>query len=228
MHTGDLITELAKELPPVRRVWHPAVATTIWAALAVSVIGAVVLMFGPRPDLAQRFSGGFDLPQLLTAAATGLLACFAAFQLALPDRDWRWALMPLPAALAWLVTMAWGSIHEVVRFGPEALRLTTSFPCLAFITGLSVPLTLGLLWFARHAALVRPGPVAALGGLSAAALASTGLTCVHHLNAATMVLVWHGGAVLAVTALALFCGPRLMRLGSGPAVPLPPDIVEAS
>ena len=68
---------------------------------------------------------------------------------------------------------------------------------------------------ARHAAWMRPGPVAALGGLSAAALASVGLTLVHYLDAAAMVLVWHGLSVLLVTALARAIGPRVMRAEAG-------------
>ena len=211
MRSEDLITRLATDLPPVRRVWHPAASTVAWVGLAASAICLAVAFFGLRPDLAARLSAGFDLPAILAAAATGVLAAFAAFQLALPDRDRRWALLPLPAALAWLATMGWGCLQDLARLGPEGLRLTTSFPCLAFIAGLSVPLTLGMLWLARHAAWFRPGPVAALGGLSAAALASVGLTLIHYLDAAIMVLVWHGLSIMLVVALASAAGPRVMR-----------------
>jgi len=55
--------------------------------------------------------------------------------------------------------------------------------------------------------------VAALGGLSAAALASVGLSLIHYLDAALMVLVWHGLSVLVVAGLASMLGPRMMRRG---------------
>jgi hypothetical protein len=215
MRSEDMITRLSAGLRPVRRVWHPALATAAWTVAAGLVIAAGVAWFGFRPDLKARLAAGFDLPALLAAAATGLLAAFAAFQLALPDRDRRWALLPLPAAAAWLATMGWGCLADVARLGWEGLRLTTSFPCLAFIAGFGVPLTLLILFLARHAAWMRPGPVAALGGLSAAALASVGLTLVHYLDAAAMVLVWHGLSVLLVTALARAIGPRVMRAEAG-------------
>jgi hypothetical protein len=214
MRSEDMISQLAAGLRPVRRVWHPARSTAAWLLLAGGVIGAAVAFFGLRHDLAQRLASGFDLPQLLAALATGVLAAFAAFQLALPDRDARWALLPLPAVAAWLATMGWGCLQDLVRFGPEGLRLTTSFPCLAFIAGFGLPLTIGMLWLTRHAAPLRPTPVAALGGLSAAALASVGLTATHHLDAAVMVLVWHGMAVLVVTLIASLLGPRVMRAES--------------
>jgi hypothetical protein len=211
MRSEDLIANLASGLRPVRRVWHPALSTAVWVLLAMAVIGGGVAWFGFRHDLAQRLAGGFDLPQLLAALTTGLLAAFAAFQLALPDRDRRWALLPLPAAGAWLATMGWGCLADLARHGPEAWRLTTSFPCLAFITGFGLPLTVAILWLARHAAPLRPGPVAALGGLSAAALASVGLSLVHYLDAALMVLVWHGMAMSVVTLVASLVGPRVLR-----------------
>ncbi len=213
MRTDDLIEQLSTGLKPVRRVWNPAFAALVWLGLAVAVIGGAVAFFGFRQDLAQRLASGFDTPQLISAAATGILAGFAAFQLALPDRDRRWALLPVPAAIAWLATMGWGCLADLVRAGPEALRLTTSLPCLGFIVGFGVPLTLGMVWLTRHAALIRPVPVAALGGLSAAALASVGLSLVHHLQAAAMVLAWHGLAILVTMLIASMLGPRLMRAG---------------
>lgn len=211
MRSEELISNLAAGLRPVRRVRHPLVSTAAWALFALLVIGAGVAWFGLRRDLALRFAAGFDLPQLALALVTGLLAGFAAFQLALPDRDRAWALLPLPPAAAWLATMGWGCLADLARLGPEGLRLTTSLPCLAFVMGFGVPLTVAMLWLARHAAPLRPVPVAALGGLSAAALASVGLSLVHHLDAAIMVLVWHGLAVAMVTAIAALVGPRLMR-----------------
>lgn len=211
MRSEDLIPHLAAGLRPVRPAWHPAAATIVWLGVVAAVICAAVLVAGVRDDLAARLAAGFDLPQILAATATGVLAAFAAFQLALPERDGRWALLPVPAAVAWIATMGWGCMQDLVRLGPEGLRIGASMPCLVFIAGLGVPLTMAMLWLARHAAWIRPGPVAALGGLSAAALASVGLSLVHYLDAAIMVLAWHGISVLLVTALAALLGPRVMR-----------------
>lgn len=211
MRSEDLIHRLASDLRPVRPARNPVVSTMLWLGTATAVIVAAVLVAGPRHDIAARLAAGFDMPQMLAATATGVLAAFAAFQLALPERNRRWALLPLPAAVAWLATMGWGCLQDLARLGPEALRVGVSLPCLAFIVGLGVPLTVAMLWLARHAAWLRAGPVAALGGLSAAALASVGLSIVHHLDGAAMVLAWHGLSVLVVAGLASLLGPRLMR-----------------
>jgi hypothetical protein len=213
MQSEDLIRQLAADLRPVKPAPHPAAATATWLAIVAGVIGLAVLVSGLREDLAARLAGGFDLPQIAAATVTGILAGFAAFQLALPERSGRWALLPLPAAGAWLATMGAGCLEELARLGPEALRIGMSLPCLTFIAGLGVPLTVAMLWLARHATWLRAGPVAALGGLSAAALASVGLSVIHKLDAAVMVLIWHGMPVLIVTGLTALLGPRLMRRG---------------
>jgi hypothetical protein len=195
----------------VRRLPSPLAMLGLWCLFCAGVIGAALLISGLRADFAAWLMDGFDLYHLMSAALVALTAGYAAFQLALPDRDQRWALLPVPAVVGWLVTMGWGCLADLARFGPEAMKLTISFPCLGFIIGLGVPMTVAIVYLTRHAALLRPMPVAALGGLSAAAFASLGLTLVHELNAAVMVLVWHGVAVLVVTCIGALAGPMLMQ-----------------
>lgn len=211
MKTEDLIASLAEDLRPVTRVRSPFLTTVLWFVVATATVCLAIVYFGPREDIAERFASGVDLPQLLAAAATGILAAFAAFQCALPDRDWRWSLLPMPAIAIWFAALGWGCVQDVMVSGPEALRLTTSFQCIAFISVLGLPLTIGILWLSRHAAPLRPVPVAALCGLAASALASAGLSCIHYLNAAAMILVWHGLAVALVTAAAALIGLRFMQ-----------------
>jgi len=183
----------------------------LWCLICGAVIGAALLISGLRSDFAAWLMDGFDLYHLVMAALVALTSGYAAFQVALPDRDQRWALLPIPAVIGWLVTMGWGCLADLARLGPEALNITVSYACLVFIIGLGVPMTAGIVRLTRHAALLRPTPVAALGGLSAAAFASIGLTLVHELNAAVMVLVWHGIAVMVVTAIGALTGPLLMQ-----------------
>lgn len=211
MRTEDLISQLSLGLKPVRRVPSPLAMLGLWCLFCVGVIGAALLISGLRADFAAWLLDGFDLYHLMSAALVALTAGYAAFQMALPDRDQRWALLPVPAVVGWLVTMGWGCLADLARLGPEAMNLTMSVPCLGFIIGLGVPMTAAIVFLTRHAAPLRPIPVAALGGLSAAAFASLGLTLMHELNAAVMVLVWHGLAVLVVTCVGALAGPALMQ-----------------
>jgi hypothetical protein len=211
MDSEDLIARLAADARPVRRVPPPVVSTLVWLAAAAAVVGAVVAWSGFRHDLPQRLATGVDLPQMILAGVAGVAAGFAAFQLALPDRDPRWAWLPVPPALGWVATMGWGCVQESLAVGPAAFVPGVSVPCLVFIVALGLPLTLCGGFLARHAAGFRPTPVAALIGLSAACFASIGLTLVHHLDAAATVLVWHGLAVALVSLAAARVGPQAMR-----------------
>jgi hypothetical protein len=211
MRTEDLISQLSQGLQPVRRLPSPLAMLGLWCLFCAGAIGAALLISGLRADFAAWLMDGLDLYHVMSAALVALTAGYAAFQLALPDRDQRWALLPVPAVVGWLVTMGWGCLEDIARLGPEAMNLTISYPCLGFIIGLGLPMTVAIVLLTRHAALLRPMPVAALGGLSAAAFASLGLTLVHELNAAVMVLVWHGLAVLVVTCIGALSGPALMQ-----------------
>ncbi|MGG5822540.1 NrsF family protein [Falsiroseomonas sp. HW251] len=209
MHTDDLIRHLAQGLAPVRRVPSPWSAAASWLLLALIVLGICVAVSGFRHDLAERLMLTEERINLAAALLTGLAAAVAAFQLALPDRSGRWALLPLPFAALWLSGLGWGCLRDLAEDG--TLGLGTSFGCLRFIIAFGVPLTAAMLWMTRHAGPIRPAPVAALGGLAAAATASVGLSLVHHLDAAAMVLIWHGGSIAIVTLGAWLLGPRAMR-----------------
>ena len=209
MRTDDLIAQLTDDLEPVRRVAPPWRAALAWFGLAALLIGAAVAWSGFRHDIAERLMVPEERLNLVAAALTGMAAAFAAFQLAMPDRSTRWTLLPLPFAALWLSGLGWGCLRDMVENGWPAL--STSFGCTRFILGFGLPLTALILWMARHATPMRPAPVAALGGLAAAAISSVGLSLVHHLDAAAMVLIWHGSAIALVTALGWFWGPSAMR-----------------
>jgi|LNFM01.1.fsa_nt_gb hypothetical protein len=215
MNTDDLIGRLATDLRPVQRLAPPLLRAARWIGFAVALVAACVVLFGPRHDLMDRLARPHEIAQLVFALGTGVLAAIAAFQLSMPDRSARWALLPLPAAGGWLATLGWGCMEDVAREGPQALVLGTSWGCFRFIVLMGVPLSLSLVWMLRHAGPIRPMPVAVLGGLAGAAIASVGLSLFHHLDAAAMVLAWHGGTTLLVMLTFLAIG-RLWGDREGP------------
>lgn len=211
MRTEDLIGRLAAELRPVRRLAPPGRQAALWLALAaLAVAAAVALHGGFRPDIGARLRLPYEVAQWLASVATGASAALAAAMLARPDRSWRWALLPLPAVAAWVASLGWGCLADLARLGPGALVLGTSWGCLRFVLLLGVPLAAALLLLLRHAGPVRPEPVLLLGSLAAAAVCSAGLSLFHHLDAALMVLVWHGGAALLLVALGRLLGRPLL------------------
>lgn len=208
MRTEDLIGQLATELRPVRRLPSPCIRAALWVGFALLIVAAFVVVLGPRHDLAERMHRPHEVAQFALSILTGVLAAIAAFELSLPDRSEMWTLLPLPAAIAWGGTLGMGCMADMERMGPEALVVGTSWGCLQFIVMLGVPLALSMMWMLRYAGPIRPVPVAALGGLAGAALSAAGLSLFHHLDAALMVLIWHGGSTLLVVTVFMLAGRR--------------------
>ncbi|HYI83396.1 MAG TPA: NrsF family protein [Acetobacteraceae bacterium] len=199
--TEEVLADLVADLRPVQRLAAPGWRAAGWLATAAAIVGAAVAWHGLRPDIGARLALPYEVGQWLASVATGVLAAVAAFLVALPDRSPRWALLPLPALAVWLASLGWGCFADLARMGPQALALGTSWSCLRFIIGVGLPLLGSMLWVLRHAASIRPVPVALLAGLAAAPLCSAGLSLFHHLDAALMILLWHGGAIALVTGL---------------------------
>ena len=212
MRTEELIDALSGDLRPVRRMASPGRQALGWLGLAVGLVALCVAAEGLRHDLAQRMALPAELGQWVASIATGVAAAVAAAMLARPDRSAAWVLLPVPPLLAWLASLGLGCLADMQRMGPEAMQVGTSWGCFRFILLLGLPLTAAQLWLLRHAALVRPAPVVVLAGLASAGLCSAGLTLFHHLDAALMVLLWHGGAsAMVVLASLLLGGPFLAR-----------------
>jgi hypothetical protein len=205
-----LIAELTGRLKPVRVLPSPGRQAIGWFALAATVVAAVTLMDGVRPDLAERLALPMEVAQWLASVATALAAALAAAMLARPDRPAGWALLPLAPLAAWLAALGAGSLGDVARLGPAAMEIGENWGCIGFTGGLGLGLTLLLLVLLRHAGPVRPLPVLLYGGLAATALTSAGCTVSHHIDAALPLLVWHGAAVLLAVGFAWAFGGRLL------------------
>lgn len=210
MKTEDLVSAMAREMGPVKRLRPPLTRAALWLGFSALVIAAVVVVVGPRENLTERLSQPWGMAQCAGAVITAVLAAVAAFHLALPDRPNAWALLPAPGFVAWLASLGWGCVSDFIRLGPEGISLGTSWGCLGFILGLSAPMGAAMLLALRHAGPIRPVPTMATGMLSVAMLASLGLSLVHDLDAAIMVLVWHAGAVLVAVVIGGGLGGRVL------------------
>jgi len=207
--TDVLIQHLSTRLTPVRPLARPWRRTLLWLAITAATIALMVAVIGLRPRLMAALMQPEAAVEFVLALATGLLAAIATFHVSLPGRSQRWAWLPVPAALLWMAGMGWGCLGEWWQHGPTALTLVPRLGCAKDIVLLSLPLSLVLLVMVRHAGAVRPVSTAALGALSAAALSSAGVDLVHPGETALMALIWHGGAVVVLAALAALASRRL-------------------
>lgn len=210
METEDLIRSLAADTKPVRPLRPPWVRVGVWLALAAPYVIAVVFMMSLRRDLPDKLSDMRFVLEQTAALATALAAALAAFELTIPGRSPRIALLPLAPFAVWLGTLGQGCLNAWFRFGPEGLSLRPDWACLPGIVLVGAIPGVVMVAMLRHGAPLHPHLATALGALAAAALANFGLRLFHYQDASMMVLVWQLGTVAVLSALAGLVGNRVL------------------
>ncbi len=193
-----LIRSLAAEVRPVRRLAPPSLRALGWLAV-VAALAAALASFADLGAMARRLSIVPDMWLAVTGSTlTAILAAFAAFQTAMPDRRAAWALLPVPALILWIAASGLGCLREWIVPGTHEATMHEARTCLVFILGVSVPLSVLLVAMLRRAYPLRPNLTATMGGLAAAAAAATLLNFFHPYDAAATDLVVHAIAVALV------------------------------
>lgn len=212
MNTDELIHDLTGHLTPVARLPAPAVRLVRWLALALPVLAVVVLLEGPRADLALRLAEPRFMLGLVAALATGIAAGWAALASTVPGLPAIRQAIPLAPAAVWLAVIGEGCWRQWLTLGPDALAGIGTPQCVPEILMAGTLPALALIWLARQGASLHPARTAALAALAASALGAAALELFHHSEAAIIALVWHLGAVAALSGLAALAGRRLFGL----------------
>ena len=222
METADLIRSLADNVTPVKRLRPPLLRAAAWLGAAAVLMALLTAVHGLRPQFAERMEDAVFMTGMFASLATGILAAVAAFMVSLPDKSRLWLLLPLPAFALWMANIGYQCLAEWVALPPGAVTVQAASSCLTTLLVTSVPLSLLMLAMLRHAALLRPAPVALMASLAVSGITSAALSMFHPLDATVMVLGWNlGTAVLLIGAAALF-GRRLRRR-SAPGPGKPPE-----
>jgi hypothetical protein len=210
----DIIRSLIADLKPVRRLPPPGLRALLWLAM-VAAIAFTLAAIADRPAVAARLAAAPDM--WLSAggsALTMVLAAIAAFQLSLPDRSPRWALLPLPAAVLWIGASGAGCLRTWLVPGIHAAGVNDSKDCLAFILALSIPLSALLLGMLRRGHTLQPGLTAVVAGFASAAAAATLLVFFHPYDASATDLIVHVAAVALVIIANRTYGGRMLQAAS--------------
>src|SRR5262249_53831451 len=168
--TPDLISLLAANARPVRRLRPPLTRTAIWLLFAACVLGLLAVGQGVRSDIAERMEQPVFVVGIASSLLTGVLAAIASFMASLPDRPRLWSLLPVPALGVWMSTVGYGCLTNWVSIGPNSVLLGETARCFATLVLTSVPLSLAMVVMLRYAALLRPTDVIITGSLAVAAI----------------------------------------------------------
>jgi hypothetical protein len=207
--TDSLIDLLAADARPVRRLASPWRRWLVWDAVLLLAALLLVWALGGLGGLRIRMGSPYLAAETLGAIATSMTALLAAFQLNVPGRSPRWALLPVVPALVWLGGSLSGCLHAAS--GGIALQPGAGMHCFVFIAGLGIPLAAIVFVLLRRGAALQPIRIAALGGLAAASLATVVLHGPHFLEGNLTDSAMHTAAVLLVVAIATAFGRPALR-----------------
>jgi hypothetical protein len=214
--TSALIASLAGDLEPVRRLASPGRRALLWFAAAS--VAALLLVLGVSSHhgfhnvaiTAERLARPMLALEVAGTLLTGILAVIAAFQLSLPDRSPRWALLPLPTLAVWIASSGYSCWSHWIAFGPGGWEPGESAHCFLWIVGVSVPLAVPLVLMLRRARPLAALPVALMAGLGVAALAAVLLQFFHPFDVTFMDLGLHLAAVAIVASVLGASAPRTL------------------
>lgn len=213
--TRDLITRLAGNLSPVRKLAPAHRRASVWLLLATPYVAFLVFLFTPRHDLASKLGDWRFLVEQGATLATAVLAAICAFAMTVPGRDRRMALMPLLPLAVWIGVLGDGCWRDVLAGTPSTLGIRADWICLPIIAAVGAWPAFLMLVMLRRGAPLTPHRTIAMGALAAAALGNFGLRLFHQQDVSLTILVWQVGSTLALASLASWAGPRLLRWRTG-------------
>ena len=205
-----LIDRLVADLRPVRRLRPPGMRWLLWLA-AVLLVALALASFADLGSVRHRVMAVPDLwMAVLGSTATAALAALAAFQLSLPDRSRRWVLLPLPALAVWIGASGLGCSRSWLVPGTHEASWAETRDCLAFVVGLSIPLSALTIVMLRRGFSLAPTLTGVMAGLAVASAAATLLNFFHPFDASLDDLAVHAAAVLIVVTLNRIIAGRLL------------------
>ena len=211
MQTDDLVRVLAASAPAVTPLRSPHARMATWLALSMGYAALVVMVVGPRADLAVKLGEPRFVIEVVAALSTSMLAAAAAFCAGCPGRPLWERFAPLPALLLWLGSLGEGCWQSWVRSGPDGLVLTPDLICFPSILLVSILPGLLILAMIRRGAPIAPVTTTMLAALASASLGAAALRLFHTQDASIMVLVWQFGSVMLLTLVGALLGRSLLR-----------------
>lgn len=205
--TDKLIDALSHDLKAVTPLPRPWLRTLRWlgvltpyCAIAVVLLHFIGKLPSPLVDSQFLLEQGF-------AILTGITAAMAAFASTIPGRGRSYLAWPLVPLFGWLAVLG----QACFRNSSGGISLQHNLLCLPFIIILGTPPAIILWMMLRRGAPLTPSRTAALGALAAAGFGNFCVRFVHAEDVSLMLIVWHMGGILLLTAATSASGRFLLN-----------------
>lgn len=177
--TDHLIARLVADARPVKHLRPPSLRAALWLVVVGALFALAIWRFSDLPLFMLRAQSARLDGEMVGMLLTGVLAVIAAFHLSLPERSPFWALLPLPTLALWLSLTGYGCFRH---WFTDGWALGSSWNCLRFVLGVSVPLCASILYLLHRATPLSPVRVTMMGALGVASVAAFTLQFFHPLD----------------------------------------------
>ncbi len=217
--TDNLITALAINLAPVRRLASPERRLVMWLAISLPVslaLGSVVeqqtLGIATTQLAASRLSDGRMVLELAAILVTALSAGYAALASTQPGRPSIIWVLPVLPLLTWMALVGEGCWQLWLQIGDQ-LSFAPHWTCYPSVVATGAMPVIAIVIMLRRGSVLSPVPTIALATLAASALGAVGLRLFHPPDATVMLMLWQLVATVSFFALsalvAAIMRPRL-------------------
>jgi hypothetical protein len=195
-----VIDELVRDARPVRRLWSPGLRLLAWVVV-VCATTALVALAGLRPGAAGLVTKPLVLAEIASLGTATLAAAWIAFRASIPGLDRGRAGAILVGSLATGAVLSLAQTRPLIG-GSLSAFVGAGIGCTLSSIVIAVIPTAALIWAVARGAALHAAWAGATAGLAAAVWSYllTQLRC--QSDETAHVVVWHGLAVVAVTAAA--------------------------
>jgi hypothetical protein len=211
MRTDDLIATLSGELEPVKT---GTVTRILLGAIAVGLAGSVLvmlLMLGPRHDLAAALSSfGMWLKLAYTFAIAGF-GFWLVERAGRPGAPFTLGLRLLVLPALAIIAVALAQLMAPGADMPDLVMGRSARVCPFLVVMVSLPILIASFWALRRLAPTRLTLAGALAGLFAGGAGAFVYAFHCPETAAPFDALWYSAGILLTAGIGALLGPRLLR-----------------
>lgn len=203
--TDELISRLAGEAHPVRRIRTPRTRFLLWLALQILVVAATGLALGLRPDAVSKLREAAFAAEIALLVTIGVVNAALALLAAIPGRE------PAVAAALGSLAVVLGALgvayaSEVAMGDTVRQFVAMGWPCAARTVAVAAVPWVVLLIAVRRGAPLVPGLAGVLAGIASFCIAAAELRLTCSLDARWHLLIWHLAPVAMGVSVSLAVG----------------------
>ena len=206
--TEHFIERIVENTSPVKPVGHPFWLTVKWLAGMGIFLVLTVVVYGPRPDLAEKLHSLLFVAEIALLVALIITTSLSAALLSFPDLYQKRKMIYLPVGVAMLfMLLMLGANFSAVPPPPVPMH---SFQCTLSIAFLACLPALVMFYSVRKIASTHPYLAGSIALLCAFSLGALSLRLFEQTDSIMHVIQWHYLPMIGVSILGVWLGKRFL------------------